>query len=362
MVGRHVTSAAAAQPVTITIDSSNNTLAGIRDAINAADAGVSATLVNDGGGTRLTLLSKDTGAANAFRITTTDDADADTTANAPAGGDTPGLWQLAYDPGATGGPVTNLTQTRAAQDAAVVVNGRAITSTSNQITGAIDGVTLNLQKEAPGVTNTLTLARNTASVRAAVDAFVKAYNDFNSTVRRLAGFDPNTRTAGPLNGDSTVRGVQSLLRNALGTVLAPTTAGGLQRLGDLGISVQKDGSLQVDDAKFQAAASDLSRLSRFLAAKGDGIAPDGFAVRMKSLIDSVVGTDGLIPSRTQGLQSQVNALKKQEDAWQVRLAAKQKRLIAQYSALDAQLQQMQSVSNSLTNALAQLASTTATGK
>jgi len=361
--GNSFTAAAGSPPVTITIDATNNTLAGIRDAINAANAGVSAALVNDGTGTRLTLLSKDTGAANAFRITTTDSNGADTTGNAPvAGGGVPGLWQLAYDPSAAGGPVTNLTQTRAAQDAVVVVNGLTITSAANQITGAIDGVTLNLKKDAVGVINTLTLARDTGSVRAAIDAFVKAYNDFNATARQLTSYDPNTKSAGPLNGDSTVRGARSLLAAALSTALGPTSAGGLQTLSDIGISVQKDGSLQVDSAKFQAAASDLSKLALFFTAKGSGASPDGLGARLKSLTDALVGTDGLIPAHTQGLQTQINALKKQEDAWQVRLTATQKRLIAQYSALDAQLQQMQNLSNSLTNSLAQLATTAPTGK
>src|SRR5262245_45013802 len=119
-----------------TITVTQSSLAGVRDAINAADAGVRANIVNDGTGERLVIASNDSGTANALRITV-DDADGNDT-------DAAGLSQLAFD--ASAGGVQNLSETVAALDARVVIDGITVTSASNQVSGAIEGLTLNLKK------------------------------------------------------------------------------------------------------------------------------------------------------------------------------------------------------------------------
>ncbi len=137
---------------TITVDASKSSLAGVRDAINSANAGVSASIINDGTGNRLVITAKDSGVANALKITVSDN-DLTHTDNA-------GLSQLAYD-AATGG-VMNLTQTVAAQNATLVIDGITISKPSNVISDAIEGVTLNLLKiNTPGAT-TLSVSRDPA--------------------------------------------------------------------------------------------------------------------------------------------------------------------------------------------------------
>ncbi|MEK7302282.1 MAG: flagellar filament capping protein FliD, partial [Pseudomonadota bacterium] len=232
----------------ITIAPSNASLAGIRDAINLANAGVSASIVNDGTGNRLVIASKDTGLSNALKITTTDD-DANNTDNA-------GLSQLVYD--ASTGGTTNLTQTVAASNATLVIDGISISKASNKITDAIEGVTLDLLKTNPGSTTTLNLSRDTASIQGAVTSFVKAYNDLNKTIVDLSKYDTATKRASILTGDSTIRSVQTQLRNTISDPLT-TAGGGLSLLAEVGISFQVDGTLKLDSTKLSKVMSDSTK-------------------------------------------------------------------------------------------------------
>ena len=335
-----------ATPVNIVINAGSNTLAGVRDAINAANAGLSAALVSDGVGTVLTLTAKDTGAANAFKVTVTDD-DGNPT-------DAAGLSQLVYNPTALPAPVTNLTQKVAAEDAALKVNGLDITAASNTVTGAIDGVTLTLKKEAVGVNNEVVVSLNTGGMRIALDAFVKAYNDLDKTVREVTAYEPTTRKAGALNGDFGVRSLQAQAR-ALASGAMNAAGGDYTRLSDVGIEMQKDGSLSLNNTKLDAALADPAKLARlFTTPNAASENARGFGMRFEALAAQLVGTDGLLPARTKGLQSQIDALSKQEVRINARLAQTEARLRKQYAALDVQLQQMQGTSDSLANALRQL--------
>jgi flagellar hook-associated protein 2 len=222
-------------------------LAGVRDAINAANAGVSASIVNDGTGQRLVLASKYGGAAGAMRISVADDATTNT--------DATGLSQLAYD--ASTGGTTNLTEVAVAQDAKAVVNGITITSANNTLSGAIDGVSLSLNKAAPGTTTTVTVARNVAAAASAVQSFVSAYNNANSTLTTLSAYNADTKTGAVLQGDSTLHSVQARVRSALSGIVAH--AGGYASLSEIGIAFQKDGSLLVNSGKLNVALSNPSK-------------------------------------------------------------------------------------------------------
>lgn len=224
---------------TVTIDSTNNSLQGIRDAINKANIGVTATIVSDGSATpyHLVLTSNKTGVTSSMKITVTRPP------TAPANTALSDL--LAYDPAGT----QNLTQSTAAQNAALTVNGIAVTSATNSVSEAIQGVTLNVAKVG---STTLAVARDTASVQSAINDFVKAYNDLNKTTGMLTSYDPATKRAGPLLGDASVRTIQSQVRSVLTSALSGQS-GSLNTLAQIGISLQKDGSLSVDSTKLQNA-------------------------------------------------------------------------------------------------------------
>lgn len=223
----------------VTIDSTNNSLEGIRDAINKAALGVTATIVSDGSATpfHLVLTSTSTGAASSMKISVARDP------AAPADSTLANL--LGYDPAG----VQNMTQSSAAQDTKLSVNGIAVTGHGTSISEAIQGVTLNVAKIG---TSTLTVARDTASVTSAVNAMVKSYNDLNATIKKLTAYDAATKTGGPLLGDSSVTTIQAQIRNLLGGNL-PNGSGALQNLPAVGVTFQKDGTLAVDSAKLQSA-------------------------------------------------------------------------------------------------------------
>lgn len=238
---------------TVTIDSTNNSLAGIRDAINKAGVGVTATIVNDGTATpyRLALTSNSTGAASSMKITVAD----------TGSGDLGRL--LTNDPaGAT------LTQTAAAQDAKFTIDGIDVSKPSNTVKDVIGGVTLNLLKENPVTATNVTVSRDTAAVTSAVNGFVKAYNDISQTLRDAAAYNSSTKTAAILNGEASVRTIQSQIR---GVLTAPVAGGAsaFSRLSEVGVTLQKDGLLAVDSTKLASAIDGhFSDLAGLFAAAG----------------------------------------------------------------------------------------------
>jgi flagellar hook-associated protein 2 len=232
----------------ITISSGNSTLSGIRDEINKANAGVTASIVNDGTGNRLVIASKDTGLSNALKITATD-ADGNNTDNA-------GLSQLVYD--ASTGGTTNMTQTAAASNATLIIDGISISKTSNKITDAIEGVTLDLLKTNTGSTTTLNLARDAAGIQSAISGFVKAFNDLNKSITDVSKYNAATKQASTLTGDSTVRAIQMQIRKVLSDPLT-TAGGGLSMLSQVGISFQTDGTLKFDSSKLTATLNDPTK-------------------------------------------------------------------------------------------------------
>ncbi len=226
----------------VTIDNTNNSLQGIRDAINKANMGVTASIVSDGSTNpaHLVIKSNSTGATSNVKISVT-------AANGTPGGDAALSSLLAYDPSGT----QNMTQSVAGQDVAATVNGLAITSSSNTITGAIEGVTLNLAKVGSSDVN---IAANTSAVTSAVNGFVKAYNDLNSTIKNLTGYDASTKQAGLLIGDSAVNNIQAQLRRMMATPLTGSS-GSLTTLSQIGISIDKTGVMSLNASKLSSAMS-----------------------------------------------------------------------------------------------------------
>lgn len=226
----------------IAIDTKNQSLAGIRDAINGANAGVTAAIVNDGSSNKLVVTSTDSGTSNSIRILVADDDGNNT--------DGAGLSQLAYDPTKAAGSGKNQTETVAALDAKVVIDGVTVTKASNTIKDAIEGVTLNVAKV--GAVTKLAVERDAGVVKSSVETFVKAYNALAKTLKDLTAYDPKTRQAGMLQGDATARGVGNQLKAVLNSAVA-AVGGKFDTLSDIGVAFQKDGTLAVDSTKLQKA-------------------------------------------------------------------------------------------------------------
>lgn len=239
----------------VVIDATNNSLQGIRDAINNAGLGVTASIVSDGSDNpyHLVLSSTKTGANSAMKITLS------AAAGQPVDQALSDL--LSYDPAG----VQNLKQNSAAQNTALSVNGIPITSSSNNIDTAIEGVTLNVIKVG---STSMSVAKDTSTVKTSINAFVKAYNDLNASISKLTAYDPETKNAGVLVGDSTAQSIQSQLRRQLSSSISGLSTS-LTTLSQVGISFQKDGSLALDSGKLdKAISSNFTDIGGLFAALG----------------------------------------------------------------------------------------------
>lgn len=323
--GASFTADPAQAPVTVTIGSSNNSLAGIRDAINAANTGVTATIINDGSGSpyRLSLTSNSTGAAGSLQLSVS--------------GDSAISSLLSYDPSTT---TQNLAQTQVAQNAQLTVDNVNITSTTNTVSGAIQGVTLNLlsQTTVANPSVTVTVASDNSALTSALNALVQAYNSSNSTIGTATAKGAN------LQGDYGVISLQNRIRSILGSV---QSAGGTYTdLSQLGITFQSDGSLALDSTKLNAAlASNSGAVASLATAIGNAV---------DSAANDILGTTGPIAAETAGINASITAIGTQTTQIQGRLSAVQAQYQAQFSALDTLMASMNSTSAFLTQQLANL--------
>ena len=338
------TANASATAVDVVIDPTASSLAEVRDQINAANAGVTAVILRDASGARLLLRSSATGEESALRISATDSL-GDPLASGV------GLGALAFDP-PNGG--TAMTQTQAAQNALVNVNGIDIVSTSNTLTEVLDGVNLTLTKATTSAVE-ITVSVDKAAMRSAIDSFVKAYNELNTFIAQQTRYDEASKVAGPLQGDSAAIRLRSQFRGLLGDSSTASTV--FTRLTDIGFDVQKNGSIEIDATKLDAAFADLPELTKLFAADdGDSLTNtgDGFGKRFEDLADDSIGFEGTVPSRTEGLQQRLSQNQDEQDRLEERVALVQQRLLRQYTALDTQMSRIKGLFNSVSAQMASL--------
>lgn len=334
------TSKTGGTPVTITIGDGQDQLAQVRDKINSANAGVTAAIVTDATGSRLTLTSRGSGESNGFKVTV---ADAD-----GASGDGTGLSQLAYDPGSG---VSQMSQTLPAQNARAILNGLPISSETNSLSSAIDGLNIILLKVTPPVT--ISVTQDADAIKKAVSDFTTAYNAVNQLLRSQTKYDAATKTAAPLQADSAAIGLGNQLRSIAGG--STSLSASLHRLSDIGLAPGSDGNLPTAGAKLDKALTNLDDLKKFfMGVDNTDDSNSGFAVRMRSMVDKVLSVDGSVSSRQKGIQDQIDSNNKRVDQLTDRSANTEKRLRAQYAALDTKMSQLSSLSNYMQQQIAQL--------
>ena len=317
-----------ADAVSITLDSSNNTLEGIRTAINASGAGVTASIVNDGSDTpyRLVLTSDSTGTESDMTVTYTGTDSTDQASSL-----------LGYD-GSSG----NMTQTVKALDAELTLNGISITSQSNTVEDAVQGVTLNLS--ATGSSQTLTISQDTDAIYDAISTFVTAYNSYVSSVDTLTAYNADSDTAGELLGDSTTRRISTELSSDLYTAIG---SGTFSYLSQLGISLDVDGTLQIDEDTLTSAITDnIDAVSEFFIGT-DGTS--GFIGQMTDDLDNYLDEDnGLIVARTDSLESKLEQLEERYAEKQALIDSEMARWTDEFTQLDTLISSLNSTSDYLT--------------
>jgi flagellar hook-associated protein 2 len=311
---------------TVTIDSTNNTLAGIRDAINSAtgNQSVSATLVYGQTGAQLVLTSLKTGAASGITV----DA---------AGGDG-GLAQLSYGVGNT----THYTSKQDAQDAVVMVSGVEHHSATNTVSDAIDGVTLNLASAKLGTEVAINITNDSDHVVSLVQSFVTAYNTLQTTLSPLDTYDSSTQAAGPLFGDAMFTGLKSQLGHAMTDAVSGVT-GAFSSLASLGVTRSVDGKLTMDDAKLRAAlSSDFKAVSKVFSGTS------GVVARMNKTITTTLLIGGSVNTRSASLTAKQTAITNEKALIDLRTAKVKERYLAKFNAMDALLAKMQNTATFLT--------------
>jgi len=218
-------------------------------------------------------------------------------------------------------------------DASYTIDGYALSADSNEASGAIDGITLSLKDIG---TSTLNLSRDTEKIKESVQAFVDAYNNLYSTLNN-AGKDE-------LMGDSTVRSIQSAVRNVYNT--SPTgLTGTFSSLVQIGLnSDSRTGELSLDSVDFEKALDiDFQSVAEMFAHDNQG-----YAFRLAGIADALLDNNGVVKSREEGLQSRIDDAEDDILSLEVRLELKETALRAKYASLDAMIGSMQSTMSFVT--------------
>ncbi|MBI5747626.1 MAG: flagellar filament capping protein FliD [Nitrospinae bacterium] len=226
----------------IDVNSSNNTLDGIKTAINNSNAGVTASIINDGSSYRLSITGTATGADNKITI------------------------QDNLQGGFAGLPLFSWTKSQSASNASIELDGISISKSSNVVTDVIDGVTLNLQSAGSGA---ITFASDTSKVKQNILNFVNAYNDVLSFIKDQFTYDTNKKTTGgPLFGNNTLMSIQQKLRGIVSDAV-PGLSGSYTYLSQIGIRTGEDGRLSINDSELSdALRNDYSGVSKLFTEFG----------------------------------------------------------------------------------------------
>lgn len=305
---------------TVNLASGADKLSDLVSAINGAadNRGVTASIITDNNGAHLVLQSQKTGTDNAVTLGSASTAD--------------------------GSSFIATSVVQAAANALLRIDGSDVSSSSNTVTNAINGVTINLVKANPGVTNTLGIAPNATAAASAVQDFVTAYNSALSTIANLTRFDSTGQNNGALLGDSTAQNLMTQLRSIVGG--AVSGSGTYTMLSQIGISSSKDGTLTLDTTVLNNALStDIGSVQKMFSTSG------GIGMQMTSLLNDTLTVGGSIDSKTQSLQNDLKDIAKQQTALDTRMNAEQARLLAQYSALDTLVATLKSTQDYLTQQL-----------
>ena len=311
-----------ATAVPITVNSSNNTLAGIAATINATkNIGVTASVITDASGARLAIVANASGAPGDITVS----------------GDTVKLGFVKSSPG------TN---------ASLNVDGVPISSSTNTVASVIPGVTLNLLgPTAPGETVSVVVGPDPTQAVSAVNSFVSAFNKVIGDLNAQFTIDPTTGQGGPLASDSSLSIVQSQILQA--AAFSTTGNNGIVNLQSLGITLNNDGTLSVDSGTLDAALqTNFSAVQSFFQSAASGFGQN-FDAQLNALTDPATG---VIASDLLGVNQSQQSLTQQISDFQAQLTTQQQTLTAQYSQINSELELLPLMKAQITGQLGTLAS------
>jgi flagellar hook-associated protein 2 len=333
----------AAVPVTVL---ATDTVSSIASKINAANAGVTATVLNDGTNERLVVRSSNSGVAAGFSITATESNPLVTT----------GISKFGFtDAAATTPSASGMFMGQSGLDANLKINGVALTSATNSMTNVIPGVSLQLLQTTTASVD-ITVENDLTVVQKNIQSFVDTYNALNSTLSNATAYSAATKTGGVLQGDSTTVGLQTALRAMLGS---SSTGSTFTRLSEVGLERQTDGSLKLNQTKLTSAMQNLSNLKSLFATDNSDTLTPGFGIKVRDFARGLVAFDGRVTNKSTALQGAITRNSKDQENVTARASRIETQLNKQYSALDAQMATLTGLSSYVTAQLAQWNKSTA---
>lgn len=332
--GPFVAGAGAAIAINVNESDSYTTIA---NAINAANAGVKATVLKIGNMERLSFQSTTSGSDAGFSI-------------ASNGGFT-ALDSLSFTSLANGSEsASGMESSQVGLNATFKINGVAVESATNTVANVVPGVTLNLtQTTTVGSPVQINVAQDKVALQKNIQTFADAYSALSKTLADSTKYVQGGRS-GALQGDSTTVSLQNLMRRVVGSTSAGST---YARLSEVGLEQQTDGSMKLNTAKLATAMADTSNLQKLFTTNNANSATNGFGLKLRDLASGLLAADGTVSNKSTALQGAISRNGDEQDRVSERAARVEKRLRAQYSALDAQMANISGLSSYVTAQLAQ---------
>lgn len=316
--------------------SATDSVSTIAAAINAANAGVMATVLNDGTSDRLVVRSRSTGETSGFTMT-------------PTGGNAALDAYGFTDAAATEPSATGMFMGQPGLDAMLEVNGVKLTAASNNMANVLPGVSLQLLQTTAAAVE-ITVTQDTDAVQKNLQSFVDAYNALNQTLADATKYTAATKTGGPLQGDATTLGLQSALRAMLGS---SSTGSSFANLSQVGLERQTSGALKINSAKLDIAKLDMGNLQKLFTTDNSDPGTNGFGLKVRDFSRGMVAFDGRITNKATALQGAITRNTADQDRISERALRVEEQLFKQYSALDKQMAQWTGLSSYMTSQIAQ---------
>lgn len=342
--GTVFTASRSSLPITVT---STDSIRDVANKINSADASVSAVVISDSTGERLLIRSSETGESNAFRIRAMETG----TLNPITGG--AGLDRIGFDYNTTSASFVGLTRNtdQLARNTEATINGVPVSSANSTLSEVITGVTLTLSEVTTSAVN-VSVGRDNANARSAIEAFVTSYNSINTALQEMTRADPTRRNVGTLQGDSTATGLLQALRRFV-TGAGPIGLA-LNRLSDVGLELQSDGNLRINESRLNSALENRAQVRELFAAPSSAPGNGGIASQLSNFVNGMIGTDGILSARSRSIQSNLSRNEREIERLNERLGRTEERLLAQYSRLDANLARLNALNTYVTQQLTSL--------
>jgi len=311
--------------------SASDTVSDVASKINGSNAGVTATVLTDASGERLLLRSKTTGVEAGFELSIVSDADGNAA-------DAAGLSRLV-----SGASI------QYAEDAKALINTIPVTSATNKFENVVSGVTLTVNAVSTDPVE-ISVTSDKSATTNAINDFVAAYNAVNEALNEQTKYDPTSKEAGLLQGDSTAIGLQNALR---GILQSSTSGSAYQRLNDVGITQQLGGNLAVDSAKLEAAINNGDELKNLLRIDNGNVLTNGVASKFATFAKGLLETDGMFSSKDASLKRSLDFNATEQTRLNEKVSRIEAQLNRRYSALDVQLSSLNALNSYITQQVAQ---------